>query len=75
MRLPNKVLTYKESILSKFPVILSVVKTTDITPVFLYKKVKSQFEDIGEFLETMDCLYALGKIELEESRGIIHYVD
>ena len=75
MRLPNKVITYKESILPKFPVILKIVRNADITPNNLYKRVKGQFEDIGEYLEVLDCLYALGKIELDEKRGVIHYVD
>ncbi len=75
MRLPNKVITYKESILPKFPVALRIIRDTDITPNNLYKRVKGQFEDIGEYLEVLDCLYALGKIELDEKRGVIHYVD
>ena len=75
MKLPNKVITYKERILPKFPVVLRIIRDTDITPNNLYKRVKGQFEDIGEYLEVLDCLYALGKIELDEKRGVIHYVD
>jgi len=75
MRLPNKVITYKESILFKFPMVLSIVKEADITPNNLYKRLSSKFDDMGEFFEVMDCLYALGKIELDERRGVIHYVD
>lgn len=31
-------------------------------------------DDIGEFMEIMDCLYALGKIELDVKKGVIRYV-
>lgn len=74
MKLPNKVITYKESVLAKFPVVLSVLKEQEISVDLLYKKVKSKFEDIGEFMEVMDCLYALGKIELDVKKGVIRYV-
>lgn len=75
MRLPNKVITYKESTISKFPVILSCLREEDLTPVTLYKKVKSKVEDIGEYIDILDCLYAMGKIELIEYMGVLHYVD
>ena len=75
MRLPNKVITYKESTISKFPFILSCLKETDMSPASLYKKVKSRVEDIGEYIDILDCLFALGKIELIEHLGVLHYVD
>ena len=34
-----------------------------------------KFEDISEFMLALDVLYALGKIELEESQGMIKYVN
>ena len=74
MRLPNKVITYKESIIAKFPPVLEVLKQQDISPSGLYKKVKRHMDDIGEFMEVMDCLYALGKIELDMRKGVLHYV-
>ena len=74
MKLLNKVITYKESILAKFPIILSIVKDQEIAVDLLYKKVKSKVDDIGEFMEIMDCLYALGKIELDVKKGVIRYV-
>ena len=74
MKLPNKVITYKESLLSKFPIILSIVKEQEIAVDLLYRKVKSKVDDIGEFMEIMDCLFALGKIELDVKKGVIRYV-
>lgn len=75
MKLPNKVITYKESTISKFPILLSCLKEQDMSPASLYKKIKSQVEDIGEYIDILDCLYALGKIELIEHLGVLYYVD
>ena len=74
MKLPSKVITYKSSTIAKFPIILSVLREQDMAPSSLYKKVKSKVEDVGEFIEILDCLYALRKIELIDHLGVLHYV-
>lgn len=64
MKLPNKLYSYKESTISKFPVILDAIdkgKATSISE--LYIEVIDKMEDITEFLEVLECLYALRKIE------------
>lgn len=74
MKLPSKIVTYNESLLPKMAVILSVLNRQEIPANLLYKKVRSKVNDIGEFLEAMDCLYALGKIEIDTQKGVIRYV-
>ena len=74
MKFPSKVTPYQASILAKFPVVLSCLETEDMKLDMLYKKVKSKVSDVGEFLEILDCLYALGKIELYPEGGVLHYV-
>ncbi len=74
MKLPNKVITYKESTIAKFPLILSLLREQDMTPISLYLNVKSKVDDVGEYFEILGCLYALGKIELVEHLGVLHYV-
>lgn len=74
MRLPSKVTSYKNSTFAKFPVILSALKERDMRPEELYKKVKSKTFDAGEFIEVMDCLYMLGKVEFVQGREVLHYV-
>ena len=45
-----------------------------MTPTELYAKVKrSKIQDITEFVEVLDCLYAMNKIEIREE--VLHYVD
>jgi len=75
MKLPNKVTPYKESILALFPDILFLILQADSAPIDLYlrlKKTKMKHISIGTFIQALDCLYYLGKIELKENR--IHYV-
>ncbi len=74
MKFPNKVTSYKESVLAKFPIVLTTLKNEDLTPQELYKKVKSKVSNIQEYIEILDCLYILGKIELLETEEI-HYVE
>ncbi|CRH86202.1 Uncharacterised protein [Chlamydia trachomatis] len=72
MKFPSKVTSYKESSLALFPVILKYLEKKDMTPSELYKKTRGKISGIQEFLEILDCLYALNKIELEG--GVLHYV-
>lgn len=74
MRLPSKVTPYSQSTLSKFPPVLKQLADQDLRPAGLYKKVKSHFEDANEFLDTLDCLFALGQIELLYPEEVLHYV-
>lgn len=75
MRFPSKVTSYKDSIIVKFPIVLSILESADMHPVDLYAKVRSKVNDVGEFLEILDCLFALGSIELIDERNVLRYVD
>lgn len=73
MKIPSKVTPYKESTIAKFPVVLSLLEKGEATPIELYAKLrKGKVESIMEYVEVLDCLYAMNKIEL---RGeLLHYV-
>lgn len=73
MKFPSKVTTYKESTISLFPVMLAYLEKGDMMPSDLYKKMKNKVSGIQEFLEILDNLYALKKIELVGE--VLHYVD
>ena len=73
MRLPNKVISYNESIISKFSIILNLLKSKDYKVMELYEKIKADL-DIECFIETLDCLFALGKIVIDYKARRIHYV-
>lgn len=71
MKLPSKFINYKESSLYKFPMFLEALEKCDLSIMELYKKTKNSTENIQEWMEIMDCLYALGVIELREE--VVHY--
>lgn len=72
MKMPNKVTPYKESSIAKFPVVLALLEKEDMTPSELFSKVKkSKIQNIDEFVEIIDCLYAMHKIEIDGE--VLHY--
>ena len=75
MKFPSKVTSYQESILSKFSIVLSYLEKENIKPSLLYKKIKNKVSDPGEFVEILDCLFALEKIEMGGEEKELHYVD
>ena len=74
MLLPNKLFSYEESVLSRFPVMLSVLEEKLMRVSELYKKMNDYVESVNDFIEILDCLYALGKIELDGEEGVLKYV-
>ena len=73
MKLPNKIISYNESNISKFVPIIEVLIENDENVFSLYKKTIKYFKGIEEYIDTLDCLFALKKIILSESEEI-HYV-
>ena len=74
MRLPSKITSYNESVISKFPPILLVLENSDIGIVALYEATMKNFSNVEEFLDTLDCLFALRKIRYDADREVICYV-
>lgn len=73
MKMPNKVTHYKESSIAKFPVILAFLEKEDMTPSELFSRVKKdKIQNIDEFVEIIDCLYAMHKIEIDGE--VLRYV-
>jgi len=54
--------------------ILDALEDNDISVSELFKSVKYGIEDVGEFIEILDCLYALGKVELNAETRCLYYV-
>lgn len=70
MLLPNKIIRYEESVISKFPIILQkLTEQKTSNPEALFEACKDDFSGINVFLQTLDCLYAMNKIEFED--GVI----
>ena len=75
MRLPNKVIPYANSVIALFPNILGALAQKDMSPNQLFKITHSKKNDMADFLSALDCLFALGKIELIEEGRVLHYVE
>lgn len=73
MKLPNKIYSYSESVLSKLLPLIKILRESDENVVSLYQKSKRHFNNIQDYIDTLDCLYALNKIVLSEDEEI-HYV-
>jgi len=71
MRLPSKTTKYSESTLARFPVVLGILKKAPTTPRMLYQVTKIQIPDVAEFVDVLNCLYALRKIEMKG--GVLYY--
>lgn len=74
MRLPNKITSYKESVISKFPPILSALQEADTGVFALYKTTMKHFDSIEESMDTLDCLFALQRVRYDIEREVLCYV-
>ncbi|GHN59813.1 hypothetical protein ME806_01090 [Lactobacillus delbrueckii] len=74
MLLPNKLYSYNESTLSKFPVVLRELRVQPLGVHELYRRVIKKMDGVNEFIDVLDCLYALRKIEYDENEEVLRYV-
>ena len=74
MLLPNKLYSYNESVLSKLPLILSALKRQPMSVLELYSWVIPKLSSVSEFIDVLDCLYALGKIDYDGKEDELYYV-
>ena len=74
MRFPNKICSFESSYLSWFAKILELLGSGDMSCGEFYGKTKSNFDGLDEFLDALDCSYALGAIMLTQE-GLIRHVD
>ena len=74
MRLPSKITSYGESVISKFPPVLSVLQDADTGVLALYDATTKHFSSIEDFMDTLDCLFALQIIRYDAEREVLCYV-
>lgn len=72
MKLPNKLFTVKESCIGKFPQVLDIVQKRTLSVLRLYEITKKYFSSANDFVETLDALFYLGKITLNEKSEVIY---
>lgn len=69
MILPNKLFSYNQSVLSKIPSFLESLDRPQ-TPKELYLNMRNAISSPMEFMDVLDCLYALYKIEIDHEGRI-----
>ena len=74
MRLPSKVNSFSESVVALFTPILEKLEKRDMTPHELLAATRTKVSEISIFLDALDCLYKLGKIEIPEGTEVLRYV-
>jgi hypothetical protein len=74
MIVPDKITTYKESIISKVPLVIEGLISCDKNPVALWEEIQNKFVDINEFILTIDVTFSLGTIEYLKDKQVIRYV-
>lgn len=74
MILPNKLIPFKDSVISKVVHILDLLSISDDSAESLFEKTSHNFEDVNEFILALDVLFALEKIEIDEELKVIRYV-
>lgn len=74
MRLPNKVTSYSDSVLGLMCPILDLLSQTNMPVYELYRKTATNYTSIADFLDVLDCLFALNKIDYCEEEGVIRFV-
>lgn len=73
MRFPDKITSYKESTLRLLPIILDELSRCDMSPTELFELLNDK-PSLSEYVEALDCLFALGKVELVQQSEVLHYV-
>ncbi|MDR4887512.1 hypothetical protein RGU12_08045 [Fredinandcohnia sp. QZ13] len=75
MIVPNKVTRFNESILGKIPFILSELKKQETTIEQLYMSTQDYFDEVDEFILSLDVLYILEAIDVDLNKGVIKYAE
>lgn len=74
MILPNKFISFDESTLSKLSIVIKGIGAgAELSE--LYNKVGSKFSGIDEFILTLDLMYALNSVTINNDTRIVKYVE
>jgi len=74
MRMPSKVNSFSDSVIALFTPILEKLEERDMTPHELLEATRTKVSEISIFLDALDCLYILGRIEIPDGTEVLHYV-
>nr|WP_295711322.1 ABC-three component system middle component 7 [uncultured Halomonas sp.] len=70
MLAPSKMISIEDSTLNKASKLGQKIEE-DISLTDLYKATKKEFYDLSEFMDALDLLFILGKINLDKDQGVV----
>ena len=59
----------------KLPLTLDLLRQNSLSVGELFQMMQNNVSDASEFLDVIDCLYALRKIDYDSDKGTLNYVD
>jgi dynactin complex subunit len=74
MIVPDKIIRFNESIIGKMPIILKNISRRDMTIKELFSTTQDYFEEIDEFIYSLDVLFLLDAIKVDLDKGVVTYV-
>lgn len=74
MIVPSKVIRFSESIIGKMTIILKFLSEKEMTVKDLYFKTQDHFDEIDEFIYSLDALFLLDVIQVDFNKGVVTYV-
>ena len=75
MILPNKLVSFQNSLLPKTVLIIDELSAKPFRVNELYEKLRKKFEDVDQFILTLDVLYILEKVRYNEEWEVLEYVE
>lgn len=72
---PNKILRFNQSIIGKMLFVLEKLDSKIINIQELYAETAEYFEEISEFLYSLDVLYVLEVVDYDLEKGLLLYVE
>lgn len=75
MILPNKLISFQNSLLPKTVLIIDELSAKPLSVNELYEKLIKNFEDLDQFILTLDILYLLEKVRYNEEWEVLEYVE
>ena len=70
MLIPNKVISFEESVLAKIPLLTKEIEE-GLSLINLYQNVEKKFSSIDQFMYTIDILFCLNYLDIDEASGKI----
>ncbi|MGQ9008643.1 ABC-three component system middle component 7 [Bacillus stercoris] len=74
MIVPNKVIRFSDSVIGKMPIILDNISEKEMTIKELFFTTQNHFDEIDEFVYSLDVLYILDAIKVDFDKGVVTYV-